>query len=96
MIMRCRKCKRTMDLWEFLTYVEAFLIRTIIAAAVPFIMQAIKEKLLTRGAIDSHMAGLANNFEIVCPHCKKYVCWDSAAEIESIPLSQERESETCK
>lgn len=96
MIMQCRKCKRAMDLWEFLTYVEAFLIRTIIAAAVPFMMQAIKDKLLTRGAIDSHMVGLANNFEIVCPNCKKYVCWDSAAEIEPIQLSEKWEPESCK
>jgi hypothetical protein len=85
-----------MDLWEFLTYVEAFLIRTIIVAAVPFIMDAIKNQFSTRGAIDSHMAGLANNFEIVCPNCKKYICWDSAPEIEPMQLSQERESEECK
>ena len=96
MIMRCRECKRTMDLWEFLAYVEAFFLKAISAAAVPFIMQAIKDQFSTRGIIDSHMAGLANNFEIACPNCKKYVCWDSAAEIESIPLSQEQESESCK
>ncbi len=96
MIMQCRKCKRTMDLWEFLTYIEAFFIKIISVAAVPFLIDAIKNKLSTRGIIDSKMAGLANNFEIICPNCKKYVCWDSAAEIESIQLNQERESESCK
>lgn len=96
MMMQCRKCKRTMDLWEFLTYVEAFFMKIISAAAVPFIMTAIKNQFSRKGIIDSHMAGLANNFEIVCPNCKKYICWDSAAEIKSKELNQKRESEACK
>lgn len=76
--MKCRKCGRTMDLWEFATYVEAYFIKLVAAAAVPFIVTAIKQKLSsgTRGIIDSSMAGLANNFEIACPKCKKPNCWD--------------------
>ncbi len=96
MIIQCRKCKRAMELWEFLTYVEAFFMKIIVSeAAVSFIMLAIKNQFSKKGIIDSHMVGLANNFKIACPHCKKHVCWDSASEIKAKALNQKGESEAC-
>ena len=82
MKMTCRKCGRGMDLSEFLTYTESYLIKAIEVAAVPLLVLAIKRLFATetRGFLDSHMAGLANNFKIVCPNCKKYVCWDPTPE----------------
>jgi len=90
MKMKCRKCGRIMDLWKFATYVEAYFIKLVAAAAVPFIVTAITQKLSsgTRGIIDSSMDGLANNFEIACPKCKKPNCWDPAPGEEKSKTSQ--------
>lgn len=74
MIMKCRTCDYEMGLPEFLTYAEAYLIKTlVVAAAIPLLIAMMQKTLSTqtRGLIDGTMAGLANNFSITCPNCKK-------------------------
>ena len=87
MMMKCRYCKKKMDLAEFLTYAEAYLIKNIlIATAIPLFIAMMKHWLLTptKGLIDSTMAGLANNFAMECPQCKRSdKPWDPAPEKES-------------
>ncbi len=80
--MRCDKCGKEMHLFEFLTYAEAYLLKAIVIASVPFVLAAIKNLLLTptRGLINDTMAGLANNFKIKCPKCKKRCCWEALSE----------------
>lgn len=85
MYMKCRNCGRLMDLWEFLTYAEAYFIKIISAASIPFLIAAIKDRLSTstKDVLGSSMAGLANNFAIACPVCKKAdEPWDPLPEIE--------------
>ncbi len=86
--MKCGNCGREMGLMEFLTYVEAYFLKTIVPATIPFLLAAIATKLSigtkeinigkTRGVIDTSMAGLSNNFSITCPHCKQ-VDWYPAS-----------------
>ncbi len=79
--MKCCKCEREMGLAEFLTYVEAYLLKLIAPAAITFIISAITHKFSneTRGIVDESMAGLANNFAITCPNCKAVDCWYPAS-----------------
>ena len=61
----------------------------------PFLIDAIKQKLKTetKGFFDSTMAGLANNFAIACPGCKRAdTPWDPAPEKKPRQLKQKSES----
>ncbi len=59
MIMKCRVCDYEMGLAEFLTYAEAYLIKTlVVAVAIPLLVEMIKNSLSTRGFVDEKMAGL--------------------------------------
>ncbi|MFA6527039.1 MAG: hypothetical protein WCT20_01305 [Candidatus Babeliales bacterium] len=80
--MKCSNCGREMGLAEFLTYAEAYFLKLIIPATVPFLIAALANEISnktkgavvdgqTRGVIDQSMSGLANNYSIACPHCKK-------------------------
>lgn len=70
-----------MGLAEFLIYGEAYLIKLIAPALVPFMIAAIAQKLSAdtkgtvdsekRGIIDESMSGLAKNFSIACPNCEQ-------------------------
>lgn len=74
MIMKCRKCDYEMELSEFLAYAEAYLIKTlVVATAIPLLIAMIRNAFSspTKGFIDGTMSGLANNFAISCPNCKK-------------------------
>lgn len=95
MKMKCRECGREMDLWEFATYAEAYLLKSAIESGIAaFFIVAMKHYFLTqtKGFIDSHMAGLANNFAIQCPKCKKADVWDPAPGKENIVISKNDES----
>jgi len=81
--MKCRHCNRKMDFVEFLTYPAAYFLKLIAPAVIPAVIAAILRELSVqnKGVIDSGMAGLANNFEIACPECKKVdKPWDPAPE----------------
>ena len=97
MMIKCRFCNKTMDLAEFLTYSEAYLIKTlIIATAIPLLIALIRNQLSTptRGVIDSTMAGLANNFAIGCPNCKRAdEPWDPAPNQVKEPKKVKRKDE---
>src|SRR5215510_10375747 len=74
MFMKCRKCDYEMGLAEFLAYAEAYLIKTlVVATAIPLLISMMQNYLSTptREFVDGTMAGLANNFSIACPNCKK-------------------------
>ena len=74
MIIKCRVCDYEMGLPEFLTYAEAYLIKTlVVAVAIPLLIAMMHNKFSTptRGFVDGTMAGLANNFSVACPNCKK-------------------------
>jgi hypothetical protein len=94
MKMKCSKCGREMDLWEFATYAEAYLLKLVVkSSVVAFLVETIKHYFLTqtRGFVDSQMAGLANNFNINCPTCKVAGSWEPAPDKDTITKS---ESET--
>ncbi len=89
--IKCNNCAREMDLAEFLTYPEAYLMKFIMPLVVPFIVTAIKNEILARtitaagsagvearGFIDNSMAGLAHNFSIACPNCGQ-ISWYPAS-----------------
>ncbi|MFH1643635.1 MAG: hypothetical protein ABIA74_00470 [bacterium] len=92
--MNCCKCDREMSLTEFLTYAEAYLLKFIVPAALPFLISAINQKLSdkTRGIIDESMAGLANNFAIACPNCKAIDCWYPASGKKPKKLKSKNEN----
>jgi hypothetical protein len=75
--MKCAECDREVGLVEFLTYVEAYFLKHIVPAAIPFLIAAITQKFSnkpaheTKGIIDETMSGLANNFSITCPNCQQ-------------------------
>lgn len=96
MMMKCRYCKKKMDLAEFLTYAEAYLIKNVlVAVAIPLFIAMIKHWLSTptKGFIDSTMAGLANNFAMECPQCKRAdKPWDPAPVKKPKTLKQENEN----
>lgn len=100
MKMTCRNCGRKMGLWEFLTYIETYFIKLVAAASIPFLIAAIKDRLSrekgpaeTRGIIDESMAGLANNFAIACPGCKRAdEPWDPVQDKKSKKINQENET----
>ncbi len=74
MMIKCRKCDYEMGVAEFLTYAEAYLIKSVVVGVVvPLFIRWVRDCFVppTRGFIDGSMAGLANIFLISCPNCKK-------------------------
>lgn len=73
-----------MELAEFLTYPEAYLLKLIAPTLVPIFISALALKISkiteTRGFIDESMAGLAKNFSIECPNCGKIDWYPKSGE----------------
>lgn len=70
-----------MDIWEFMPYIEVYLVKlTVTSGLVAIFTEALKDYLLakraTKGFVDGHMATFANLLGIKCPQCKKIEIWD--------------------
>lgn len=91
MQMECRKCKRVMHFGEFIVAAELYFLKMIVKEAVPFLIDAIKEKFFgaKKGFLDLQMIGLANNFSVSCPNFKNFECWDAI----SIVIEKEQQKE---
>lgn len=98
--MICTECGNDIDLTGFLAHVSSSLLKSIVALlgkeffkqVLSAALEAILNKLMsTRGIIDTSMAQLANDCEIVCPKCKKASFWKevSAFSKTSDALKQE-------
>ncbi len=90
MKIKCRKCERKMDIWEFMPYIEVYLAKLAVASGlVAIFTEAIKNYFFanqkTRGFIDGHMATFARLLGIKCPKCKKIDVWDPISIIEKEP-----------
>jgi phage FluMu protein Com len=87
MKIKCRKCGREMDIWEFMPYIEVYLVKLAVTSGlVAIFAEALKSyffaKQETRGFVDGHMTTFANLLEIKCPQCKKANVWDPISIIE--------------
>ena len=94
MEIECRKCKRVMFFGEFIVVAELYFFKMIVKEAVPFVMNALKDKFLSqeKGFFDNQMAGFANNLSIPCPNCKKFECWDAVVVQAPIEVKQENKT----
>ena len=93
--MKCSNCDREVGLVEFSTYAEAYFLKLMLPALATFVVGAITYRFThatheTRGIIDETMAGLANNFSIMCPHCKQ-IDWYPASGVKPKKLEQKSE-----
>lgn len=83
MRIKCNNCGREMYLGELIGYAEAYLLKAVAPIIVDFLLQTLKDSLLTpkKGFIDNQMASAATIFGVSCPKCKKIDCWDPAPEV---------------
>lgn len=87
MKIKCRKCGREMDLWEFSPYIEVYLVKLAVSSGlISIFTEAIKNyffaKREIRGFVDGHMATFANLLGIKCPQCKELEVWDPISVVE--------------
>jgi len=87
--IKCRECGREMDFWEFMPYLETYLLKLAIASGlVAFLTEAAKNYFLTKqqtkGFIDGRMATYANLLEVKCPKCKDVGVWDPISLMEPV------------
>ena len=87
----CRSCKREVELGELIVYVVAQSFNK----APKIIQQVIVDALVsyfsakvTKGLLDSGLAGFANLLDVECPQCNKKGVWDTISQSQKIEYKE--------
>lgn len=98
--MICTNCGNDVDLAGFLVHVSSSLLKSIVVLlgeeflkrTLSAALDAVLSKLMqTRGIIDTSMAQLANDYEMVCPKCKKVSGWKEVSAFYKPSDASEKE-----